>query len=689
MSSPYQHLCISRDRTGTIFIMSIRLINTTTLELEVFMGDDLPPYAILSHTWIGKEETSLQEYVTLLDNKEHASRQKTGFKKIEQTCARALEDLYGWVWIDTCCIDKTSSAELNEAINSMFKWYQEAGICYAYLSDLPAGADLDACLPKCRWFFRGWCLQELLAPTDLLFLDTAWTTVGSRSGLRKIISQITRIDEDVVVDSKRMYDLPIARRMSWAATRSTTRVEDQAYCLLGIFDVNMPMLYGEGEKEFFRLQEEIIKRSNDLSIFHNSSTIDESQSDRFNRTSVYARCDYQSLRDVHWLPRTVTHGTRDRLYSESETEGDELERMSVSRRWPYRNLFAKSPRAFLHSHVFNKRYHSSFSPDGKPRAAQYGIHEMLEFRLSQNGLRITVSVGEVTYKSSSKKYSGPCYIVDLGCSRKTAEKLDEVGYMLLRKVGSNIFVRLGHPWLSLGRSLAVKRTTDWGPRSITILPIIDKPSTITALNTCDYYAIRFIFTDVKGEQVNMAQHVDPVVSFPEGLWDSWSSQFLTHGLHFQGSLYVGCNLLCESAKLRSIGFRVICVASCGVVESFINRLGIHVALCTESTWQEHILVRHPADRWGSTTRYGSTEGTLLSDMAKLKNGVGYVDAKSRRFAALSLDKLRLEARAEDATGQSTFPNGHPEYTVTISCRYEDNTAGAEADVSKERSASAT
>lgn len=177
-----------------------------------------------------------------------------------------------YVWVDTCCIDKTSSAELTEAINSMFQWYKDAVVCYAWLADLLPGSSLlaedrNSSFKDCRWFTRGWTLQELIAPREVKFYDQEWTFRGTKADLSDTISSITRINTQVLQNIELLYRLPIAQRMSWAANRQTTRIEDTAYCLLGIFDVNMPLLYGEGLKAYARLQEEIVRESNDLSLF--------------------------------------------------------------------------------------------------------------------------------------------------------------------------------------------------------------------------------------------------------------------------------------------------------------------------------------------------------------------------------------------------------------------------------------
>lgn len=245
----------------------MRLINTTTMILEQFMGiQDGPSYAILSHTW-GEGEVTFPDFANL-----EVANLKKGFAKIEHTCRQARLNGIGYAWVDTCCIDKTSSAELTEAINSMFQLYASSVICYAYLSDLDPDGDVDpenqtSQFARSRWFRRGWTLQELIAPKTVEFYDRDWNSRGCKADLSRAISAITGIDSDVLRDSYALSQIPVARRMSWAAGRETSRLEDRAYSLLGIFDVNMPMLYGEGEKAFIRLQEEIAKETNDLTLF--------------------------------------------------------------------------------------------------------------------------------------------------------------------------------------------------------------------------------------------------------------------------------------------------------------------------------------------------------------------------------------------------------------------------------------
>jgi hypothetical protein len=252
----------------------MRLLHARTLTLKSFF-EDVPPYAILSHCW-GEDEVLFSD----LKSPELA-RAKNGFEKIERTCERAIKDGFNYCWIDTCCIDKSSSAELSEAINSMFTWYRNSGKCYAYLVDVDRPEDFA----NSRWFTRAWTLQELLAPshidivdkrtgkrTGMEFFARDWTRLGSKGGLSVTISKITGVPREYL-ERVSPSNASISMRMSWAADRQATRAEDIAYSLLGIFDVNMPLLYGEGKiKAFRRLQEEIMKVSEDETLFAWEST---------------------------------------------------------------------------------------------------------------------------------------------------------------------------------------------------------------------------------------------------------------------------------------------------------------------------------------------------------------------------------------------------------------------------------
>jgi len=243
-----------------------------------FGDDEGTEYAILSHRWIELEEVDYNEIIELAKmTKEERSeiRQREGYRKILQSCEHSKKDGYKWLWVDTCCIDKRSSAELSEAINSMYRWYENSSICYAYLHDvsgssLPIAKD-NAKYPKSNgwpeWFSRGWTLQEMIAPWSVQFFNKDWHPIGDKRSLSPTLEDITRVPQHILKEGLSSNRPCIAQIMSWAANRTTTRVEDRAYSLMGLLDVNMPMLYGEGKKAFHRLQLEIVRTSNDQSIF--------------------------------------------------------------------------------------------------------------------------------------------------------------------------------------------------------------------------------------------------------------------------------------------------------------------------------------------------------------------------------------------------------------------------------------
>ncbi|KIW45055.1 uncharacterized protein PV06_03476 [Exophiala oligosperma] len=244
----------------------MRLLHTTKYTLEEFYDEGELWYAILSHTW-AEEEVTFQDLTTT--DRPVNFKSKNGFEKLRKTCLRAKEDGFEYVWIDTCCINKQSSAELSESINSMYRWYQNAAACYAYLADVifkPIQGLDQSGFYWSQWFRRGWTLQELIAPSIVIFLDQSWAQIGTKSTLSSVISKVTGIPK-IILHGGNLDEQSIATRLSWASQRQTTRTEDIAYCLLGLFDINMPLLYGEGERAFVRLQEEIIKVSTDYSIF--------------------------------------------------------------------------------------------------------------------------------------------------------------------------------------------------------------------------------------------------------------------------------------------------------------------------------------------------------------------------------------------------------------------------------------
>ena len=242
----------------------LKINNNNSFSLTTFVGSNIPSYAILSHTW----EADNQE-LTFQDVINETGRNKTGYRKIQFCGDQAKKDGLEYFWVDSCCIDKTSSAELSEAINSMFRWYQNAVKCYVYLSDIstsdvissmPSQLPDDSAFRQSRWFTRGWTLQELLAPPSLEFFSKEGKLLGNRTTLELNISDITGIAVKALQGTP-MSQFSIDERMSWAAKRQTTIEEDQAYCLLGIFNIHLPLIYGEGvENAFIRLQDEIDRR---------------------------------------------------------------------------------------------------------------------------------------------------------------------------------------------------------------------------------------------------------------------------------------------------------------------------------------------------------------------------------------------------------------------------------------------
>ncbi|TBU54288.1 hypothetical protein BD310DRAFT_82695 [Dichomitus squalens] len=304
------------------------LLNTARAELAFFPTPESVPggYTILSHVW-GKDETTFQDIqnlrakcaqlsndsVAMLPshpspdnavssiNSESPTKQstiqasRTGNSdaptdllalhshapvtprdlvsgKIRNFCILAEKHGHKWAWVDTCCIDKTSSAELTEAINSMYRYYSLADVCYAYLHDVPTSSvdvleQPGSAFRKSRWHRRGWTLQELIAPELVVFLSQSWELLGTKADLAPLLESITRVPVGVLQLDNVPADYCIAARMAWAADRETTRPEDEAYCLMGIFGIFMPAIYGEGRNAFRKLQEEIMKQSEDGSIF--------------------------------------------------------------------------------------------------------------------------------------------------------------------------------------------------------------------------------------------------------------------------------------------------------------------------------------------------------------------------------------------------------------------------------------
>lgn len=284
----------------------MRLLNVHTLRFEEFYHDDIqsiPRYIIASHRWSKHGEP---QYKDVLKQRPHI-RDSVGYHKVQSFCKIVRESSTGvdWLWIDTVCIDKSSSAELHESINCMFRWYANAECCLAYLDDVcpddigghssssssgsgSGSSDSSSFLSKpddekfplatplkrSKWFKRGWTLQELIAPAKVIFLDQNWKVIGHKGLIEihdphsfgsthdttSLVSKITKIPQKVLYDCSARKNYNDEEKFSWMANRRTTRIEDLAYCLLGIFEIFMPLVYGEGDQSRARLLKEILAK---------------------------------------------------------------------------------------------------------------------------------------------------------------------------------------------------------------------------------------------------------------------------------------------------------------------------------------------------------------------------------------------------------------------------------------------
>ncbi|KAF2034365.1 HET-domain-containing protein [Setomelanomma holmii] len=221
---------------------------------DIVVKDEVPPYAILSHTWRDGEEVTFDEMVNC------AATNKSGYEKIRFCARQARRNNLDYYWVDTCCINKTDPVELQDAINSMFRWYRDAVRCYVYLQDVVSGSDWEPAFRKSRWFTRGWTLQELLAPNCVEFFTRDGELIGDKRTLERQIHEITGIPL-AALRSTPMSEFSVEDRLSWGKNRQTTRPEDKVYSLLGFFGIYMPMIYGETEEHaLWRLKTEIVQR---------------------------------------------------------------------------------------------------------------------------------------------------------------------------------------------------------------------------------------------------------------------------------------------------------------------------------------------------------------------------------------------------------------------------------------------
>lgn len=244
-------------------LLKVSSENDLSLTKDLIGDDEVPPFCILSHCWEDGHE------VTFNDFNGNQGRDKSGYQKIQFCAQQAKRDGFEYFWVDTCCINKADAVELQDAINSMFRFYQNAAMCYVYMSDVSIGKRKADCqcleytwepgFRESRWFTRGWTLQELLAPSDVKFFSKEGHYLGSKRSLEHLISDVTGIAKSALRVTP-LKEIDIETRLSWTKNRRTTRKEDKAYSLLGIFGVYMPLIYGEGESNAFRrLREEIDK----------------------------------------------------------------------------------------------------------------------------------------------------------------------------------------------------------------------------------------------------------------------------------------------------------------------------------------------------------------------------------------------------------------------------------------------
>ena len=283
------------------------LLSTDRAELHRFSSPDAVTggYAILSHTW-GDREQTFQDTQALRDRCKETGEipRDLSSEKVRQCCILAERHGYQWIWNDTCCIDKTSSTELSEAINSMFLWYSLAEVCFAYLADVESDCELaaeDSAFRTSRWHLRGWTLQELIAPFLVIFLSRDWKSIGNKRELAALLEETTGVRQQVLTGETNYLVASIAERMSWASQRNTTRVEDEAYCLMGLFNVHMPTIYGEGREAFQRLQQEIMKRSVDTSLFAWDDWIDSDDATPLKLQEVYEAFDTSTWSECYLL----------------------------------------------------------------------------------------------------------------------------------------------------------------------------------------------------------------------------------------------------------------------------------------------------------------------------------------------------------------------------------------------------
>jgi hypothetical protein len=289
-----------------------------------------PKYAILSHRWRKGEEVKFQDFPSLpkeqlrdfppqnpislvpSSNPRNDQHNLSSIYKIAGACKEVLESedkTMRHIWIDTVCINQGDSQELSTSINSMFRWYQNAEVCYVYMFDVSWDctnlASSRTQFVKSDWFRRGWTLQELLAPKKLKFFDRDWKVIGSKDDLVTEIMSATGISAEHLGGS--FHSASLGQKMSWLAGRTTERLEDRAYCVLGIFGIYLDARYGSGEDEFMRLQEEILKG------WRKDVPFDESlfawRAEQIESSGIFAPAPgcFRDAGDITFIPKLAKH----------------------------------------------------------------------------------------------------------------------------------------------------------------------------------------------------------------------------------------------------------------------------------------------------------------------------------------------------------------------------------------------
>ncbi|KAK3392882.1 hypothetical protein B0H63DRAFT_456764 [Podospora didyma] len=392
----------------------------------------------------------------------HQFQLKAGYGKISYACDQAVKDGHRYIWVDTCCIDRSSSADVTEAINSMFSWYQQAAVCYVYMQDVVKGQKegyrtWKDNFAESRWFTRGWTLQELLAPQNVVFYGRGWKHLGSKSTLAKTIEKATKIDELTLREPKLVHKASIARRMSWAANRQTSRVEDMAYSLMGIFGVNMAPLYGEGENAFLRLQEEIIKRSDDQTI-------------------------------LAWGTLGQTDSTPTPHYAQHLDHEFDHEEMAGTT-----GILAKSPRDFA---GMDRVVPSSASPETVDGIRDVTNLMATSFAMTNKGLNIKLGLLQVGYGHATHQR---VYLGVLQCHREE-DPSGRLGILLTETETPNVLLRTRtkkRTWVSSKDVAAARSRTVYIPNSATTLLRADQSEEIVWVKAHDLTAPGYEIIDIR------------------------------------------------------------------------------------------------------------------------------------------------------------------------------------------------